>query len=202
MARVDETNKRILLKVVYCGPPGSGKTANLDCIYERTRDPNEPPRRPHATGDDGTHYDQLPIELGSIRGFATRMDLLTVPSRADYASARRDLLERTDGVIFVADSRAGCASLNQSYLHEVREHLTGHGYALEKLAYVLQVNHSDAPQADTPAVVATPLLTWHPDPASVPVHVGCAQSGQGVFESLKSVTKLCLMALMSSQKSG
>lgn len=195
MAFINYGEKHIALKVVYAGPAGSGKTATLRHVYEHTSDSSMRQGWALSSASDGRHYDYLPMELGEIRGFRTTIDLYTTPSALDRSEERLHLVEAVDGLVFVADCRAEQAAANVPCLHELRGHLVCHDYDLAKLPYVIQLNHSDAPGAASPATVATPLLSWHPDPAAVPVHVSSAQTGQGVFETLKSVSKLCLAAL-------
>lgn len=194
MAFINHPEKAIEMKVVYCGPAGSGKTATLQHIYLRTRDPSQGALRPETT-HDGRQYDFLPFSLGEIGGYRTTLNLYTTPSAAAAAEERRHLMQRVDGVVFVADCRAGREAANLACLQELHGNVQSHGFDLARLPFVLQLNHSDAPGAASPAAVATPLAAWHPHPQSVPVHISAAPSGQGVFETLKSVSRLCLMEL-------
>ena len=194
MTLINYKERIIRAKVVYWGPAGSGKTSNLNYIWQRTN-PNAPDQA--LFGKEG-HYEYLPLSLGEIRGFKTVFDLFTVPGGASLREARRKLLERTDGIVFVADSRRGHAAHNAQAFSELSEGLASWGFALSKLSLVVQCNRSDAPDALTPANVAAPLLGVHPHPANVPVFVGHAASGVGVFETLKAVSKLVLTELRRS----
>lgn len=191
MTFINYSERIIRAKVIYWGPAGSGKTTNLNYIWHRTN-PNAPER--DLMGKEG-HYECLPLSLGDIRGFKTIFDLYTVPGGPSLREARRKLLEHTDGVVFVADSRRGHAPHNAQAFSELSEGLASWGFALSKLPLVVQCNLSDAPDALTPAIVAAPLLAVHPHPATVPVFVAQAATGVGVFDSLKAVSKLVLVEL-------
>lgn len=105
-------------------------------------------------------------------------------------------------MVFVADCRADRADDNLASLAELRASSSSHGIDLAQLPVVVQLNHSDAPTAASAAAVATPLITWHADPAAVPVHMSAAPSGLGVFDRLKSISRLCLVALKRNGATG
>ncbi|MCA9623258.1 MAG: gliding-motility protein MglA [Myxococcales bacterium] len=196
MAFVDLAARKIAMTVVYYGPAGSGKTACIRHVYARTGGAQAaPPRDDHRRG----YYDLLPLQLGEIRGFRTHFDLLSVPSGDAAAETRRALLEKVDGVVFVADGREERGAANAASLAELRVFLSTHGLDLALLPYVVQVNHADAPSAASPATTATPLIRWHPQPAAVPVLTTVATTGAGVFEALKAISRLCLAELKRSR---
>lgn len=196
MSRVFPEAKLIELTVLYHGPATSGKTATLTHVFERTNDPELRRRwRSSASSDGGRMYDFLPMRLGDIRGFRTEICLVTVPSAPEAEPTRRDLVAETDGIVFVADCRPERQAANRASFEELWRHLVEAGRDLRRLPFVLQLNHADAPGAASLAAVATPLMTWHSDPAQVPVHASVASRGDGVFEALKSISKLCLLEL-------
>jgi len=49
-------------------------------------------------------FDFLPLDLGSVRGFKTRIHLYTVPARF-LRRQRKLILRGVDGIVFVADSQ-------------------------------------------------------------------------------------------------
>ena len=50
-------------------------------------------------------FDLLPIDVGTIGGFKTRIQLYTVPGQVFYNTTRKLVLKGVDGVVFVADSQ-------------------------------------------------------------------------------------------------
>lgn len=192
MAFIDYQAKDIRLKVVFWGPRGSGKTAALQHIRDRSGG-GEARRIGDAPED--AYYDILPLRLGDIRGFSTNIQLYTVPGGEAYGEARRGLVESVDGVVFVADSRAARMHDNLASVEELAQALRARGYDPAKIPLVLACGHADAPDATDPAKLAAALLATHPSAASVPVFAMDAVRGPGVFDALKAISKLVLTEL-------
>jgi signal recognition particle receptor subunit beta len=196
MSFINYNTKEIHTKVVWYGPAGSGKTASLLHVFEKTSPPGAKPVRAGGPGDDKTaYYDYVPLMLAEIRGFKTTMNLFTVPGADGYEGARLKLLEGIDGILFTADARPDRQLENMRSLGELREHLARLGFALAKIPCVIQCSFTDAPGALPPAAVAAPLLKSFPDPGSVPVIASVPPAGTGVFEALKAIAKLVLAEL-------
>ena len=114
MAFVDFSAREIHCKIVYYGPGLGGKTKNLQYLHERTA----PSRRGQlislATPNERTlFFDFLPLDVGSLRGFQTRLHLYTVPGQVFYDAARRAILRGVDGIVFVADSQEARLAADQ-----------------------------------------------------------------------------------------
>src|SRR5260370_529771 len=106
MVLFNYSTKELTAKVVYYGPGLCGKTTNLQWIHEKTPIKNKGKMLSLATEADRTlFFDFLPIELGSIRGMKTRIQLYTVPGQVFYNATRRMVLKGADCVVFVADSQ-------------------------------------------------------------------------------------------------
>jgi GTPase SAR1 family protein len=81
MALVNYATREINAKIVYYGPGLSGKTTNINYVFNKVKPNNKGkliswPRR----GQD-LFFDFLPVELGSFKGFKTRLHLYTVPGQ-------------------------------------------------------------------------------------------------------------------------
>jgi signal recognition particle receptor subunit beta len=183
--------REINCKIVYYGPGLCGKTTNLQYIYKRTNPEAKGKMISLATETERTlFFDFLPLSLGEIRGFKTRFHLYTVPGQVFYDASRKLILKGVDGVIFVADSQLERLEANQESLDNLRTNLAEHGYSLEKMPYVIQYNKRDLPNA-LPLEELRQLL----NPANVLDYEASARTGQGVFETLKAVSKLVLTEL-------
>jgi signal recognition particle receptor subunit beta len=132
----------------------------------------------------------LQLSLGEIRGFKTRFHLYTVPGQVFYDASRKLILKGVDGVIFVADSQLERLEANQESVENLRTNLAEQGYSLEKIPYVVQYNKRDLPNAVDLAELRALL-----NPTGVPDYEACARTGEGVFETLKAVSKLVLNEL-------
>jgi hypothetical protein len=135
-------------------------------------------------------FDFLPLALGEIRGFKTRFHLYTVPGQVFYDASRKLILKGVDGVVFVADSQEERLDANIESMENLKVNLEEQGYQLENLPFVIQYNKRDLPNV-TPVAELRELL----NPDGVPEFEACAQTGEGVFETLKAVAKLILMEL-------
>ncbi|MBN1607039.1 MAG: GTPase domain-containing protein [Polyangiaceae bacterium] len=191
MSFINYMAREINCKIVYYGPGLCGKTTNLHFIYERTNPGAKGKMISLATETERTlFFDFLPLSLGEIRGFKTRFHLYTVPGQVFYDASRKLILKGVDGVIFVADSQVERLEANQESVDNLRTNLTEQGYSLDKLPYVVQYNKRDLPN-----IVDVPSLRELVNPTGVPDFEAIARSGEGVFETLKAVSKLVLTEL-------
>src|SRR5260370_16442897 len=77
-----------------------------------------------ATETDRTlFFDFLPIEIGTIRGMRTRIQLYTVPGQVFYNATRRMVLKGPDCVVFVCDSQEAVVEANLESYENIRENL-------------------------------------------------------------------------------
>jgi signal recognition particle receptor subunit beta len=191
MSFINYASREINCKIVYYGPGLCGKTTNLQHVYQQTAPEAKGKMISLATETERTlFFDFLPLALGEIRGFKTRFHLYTVPGQVFYDASRKLILKGVDGVVFVADSQEERLDANIESLENLKVNLEEQGYQLEQLPFVIQYNKRDLPNI-TPVAELRELL----NPDGVPEFEACAQSGQGVFETLKAVAKLILMEL-------
>ena len=191
MSFINYASREINCKIVYYGPGLCGKTTNLQFVYQKTAPDAKGKMISLATETERTlFFDFLPLALGEIRGFKTRFHLYTVPGQVFYDASRKLILKGVDGVVFVADSQEERFDANIESLDNLRVNLEEQGYELEKLPFVIQYNKQDLPNC-TPLEELRELL----NPDGVPEFTACAQTGEGVFETLKEVAKQILLEL-------
>jgi len=186
--------REINCKLVYYGPGLGGKTANLQWIYDHTGTGQKGKMISLATETDRTlFFDFLPIDLGTVRGFKTRLHLYTVPGQVFYEASRKLILKGADGVVFVADSQEERLDANLETLENLREHLKEHNLDFATIPYVLQLN-----KRDLPGVLAVEELKKRLQVKGEPITESVATAGQGVFETLRELAKLVLAELKKS----
>ncbi len=191
MSFINYASREINCKIVYYGPGLCGKTTNLQFVYQKTAPEAKGKMISLATETERTlFFDFLPLALGEIRGFKTRFHLYTVPGQVFYDASRKLILKGVDGVVFVADSQEERFDANIESLENLKINLEEQGYQLEKLPFVIQYNKRDLPNV-TPLDELRSLLNT----TGVPEFEACATTGEGVFETLKSVAKLILVDL-------
>ena len=189
MSFINFAAKEINCKLVYYGAGLGGKTTNLEKVFEMA--PNKGKMISLATETDRTlFFDFLPLDLGTVRGFKTRFHLYTVPGQVFYDASRKLILRGVDGVVFVADSQEERLDANLESIDNLVENLTEHGYDLQKIPYVLQLNKRDLGNSVPVEDLAAELQR-----KSEPVVEAVASTGQGVFDTLKAVAKQVLTEL-------
>jgi signal recognition particle receptor subunit beta len=178
-------------KVVYYGPGLCGKTTNLHYIYQHTTGDSRGEMVSLETETDRTlFFDLLPIDVGSIAGFNTRIQLYTVPGQVFYNTTRKLVLKGVDGVVFVADSQRAMLQANAESFRNLEENLAEMGLAVDTLPLVLQFNKRDL--ADICSVEEmNATLNRH----NWPYFEASAVTGAGVFETLKGISRFTLMSL-------
>jgi signal recognition particle receptor subunit beta len=188
---INYASREINCKIVYYGPGLGGKTTNLQYIYDSTAAQAKGKLISLATETDRTlFFDFLPLDLGTVRGFKTRFHLYTVPGQVFYDASRKLILKGVDGVVFVADSQRDRMDANVESLYNLEQNLKQHGYDLDKVPYVLQLNKRDLPTA-----VSAEQLQAELRRNGEPIFEAVASQGVGVFDTLKAVAKQVLMEL-------
>jgi len=183
--------REINCKIVYYGAGLGGKTTNLQVIYQKTADQQKGKMISLATETDRTlFFDFLPLDLGSVRGFKTRIHLYTVPGQVFYDASRKLILRGVDGIVFVADSQEQRMDANVEALENLMSNLREHGYDFHKIPYVLQLNKRDLPN-----ILPVDLLSTELRKKNEPIVEAVAFQGVGVFETLKEIAKQVLTEL-------
>ena len=224
MVLFNYATKEITAKVVYYGPGLCGKTTNLQFVYDSLPSNNKSKMLSLATKTDRTlFFDFLPLDLGKIRGMRTKLQLYTVPGQVYYNASRKLILKGVDGIVFVGDSQVERMEANQEAMQNLYDNMAEYGYDLTTMPFLIQYNKRDLPNAASIRELQAALNPgWEvSDPARMrplpdPTHPGeqlieqlptgewierapyleaVAVSGEGVFETLKAVSKLVLKSL-------
>jgi signal recognition particle receptor subunit beta len=185
---VSYSGKEINAKLVYYGMGLSGKTTNLEAIYEKVPDNSRGKMVSMKTQSDRTlFFDLLPIDLGDVMGFKTRFLLYTVPGQVFYNATRKLVLKGADAIVFVADSERGKMDENKESLSNLRANLAEYKVNLDDLPWVMQYNKRDLPD-----VYSIEELERELNPGGVPHTEAVASQNQGVMETFECVSKMLI----------
>jgi mutual gliding-motility protein MglA len=223
MSMINYASREINCKLVYYGPGLGGKTTNLEHIYGKVAPNTRGKMISLATETERTlFFDFLPVDLGTIRGFKTRFHLYTVPGQVYYNASRKLILKGVDGIVFVADSQIERMEANVESMQNLYDNMAEYGYDLTKIPFIIQYNKRDLPNAAPVRDLQAALNPGWPidDPAQQRVvpdaahpgeyviervgdgwlgrasyHEAVAVRGDGVFDTLKAVSKLVLKTL-------
>ncbi|MEM9802166.1 MAG: ADP-ribosylation factor-like protein, partial [Planctomycetota bacterium] len=183
MVQINFAQKSVTVKIVYYGPGMSGKTTNLEVVHQRAPESNKGDLTSISTDGDRTlFFDFMPLDLGTVAGMRTQFQIYTVPGQVYYNSTRKLVLQGVDGVIFVADSSASMLEENLESLSNLAENLAEYGKDIAEIPLVIQYNKRDLPDA-----MPVEELEKHLNARGVPTFEAVANSGQGVFPTLKSL---------------
>jgi signal recognition particle receptor subunit beta len=186
---VSYSGKEINAKLVYYGAGLSGKTTNLESIYEAVPDSSRGKMVSMKTQSDRTlFFDLLPLDLGEIMGFKTRFLLYTVPGQVFYNATRKLVLKGADAIVFVADSEVGKMDENKESLANLRANLEEYDLKLDEIPWVIQYNKRDLPNVYTIEELNRDL---NPD-GKIPVFEAVATAGKGVFETFRGISHLLM----------
>ena len=196
MVLFNYATKELTAKVVYYGPGLCGKTSNLQHIYDTLPDGSKGKMLSLATKTDRTlFFDFLPIDLGNIRGMKTKIQLYTVPGQVFYDTTRKLVLKGADGVVFVADSQEPMLEANIDSFENLITNLKEQNQTLSEIPHVIQYNKRDMKNAMDIAEMEPRINRY-----KMPYFGAVAITGEGVFETLKGISKLVLKHL--TQKYG
>ena len=188
MVVVSYSGREINAKIVYYGPGLSGKTTNLEKIYDSVPESNRGRMVSMKTQTDRTlFFDLLPLDLGELSGMKTRFLLYTVPGQVYYNATRKLVLKGVDALVFVADSTPDKMAENRESLTNLEQNLKSYGLDLKTIPWVMQFNKRDLPEALPVAQMNKELNRW-----GVPTFEAQAANGTGVFETLRGVSKILL----------
>jgi mutual gliding-motility protein MglA len=191
MPFINFSKDEIQCKIVYYGPGFCGKTTNLQYIFSKTNDEIRGKMVSIDTkGDRTLFFDLLSLSLGKIRGMDIRVQLYTVPGQVHYDATRKLVLKGVDGIVFVADSLKVQRKKNIESFINLAKNLAEKGISIRTIPLVIQYNKRDLDGTDSEIL---PLEILEKDLNSmlkVPSYSASALKGGGVFETLRSISKL------------
>jgi signal recognition particle receptor subunit beta len=185
---INPKRREVNVKIVYYGPPLSGKTTNLIQIHSKTDPKMCGDLVSLKTREDRTiFFDFLQLELGRIEGLKPRFNLYTVPGQVRYVASRKLVLQGADGVVFVADSQSHMRRSNIAAMRNLEQNLRELGFDPFDFPLVLQLNKRDLPN-----VVPEALLQADLGHNGVLLFSSIATEGIGVFDTLKGIIRLVM----------
>jgi mutual gliding-motility protein MglA len=191
MVLFNYATRELTAKVVYYGPGLCGKTTNLEFIHKNLPEKTRGKMLSLATQTDRTlFFDFLPIDLGSIKGMKTRVQLYTVPGQVFYDATRKLVLKGADGIVFVVDSQKEMLNSNLESWQNLKQNLAENNIDVNTIPIVIQYNKRDLPN-----VLPVKQLNSKLNDVKAESFEAVAISGKGVQETLKGIAKLVLVNL-------
>src|SRR5207244_2949744 len=155
-------------------------------------------RLPPAAGDDRTlFFDFLPVSALAVRGFTAKFQVYTVPGQVYYNMTRKLVLRGCDGLVFVADSQWDRLRENVESFRNLEENLREYSYNIDEIPYVIQYNKRDLANV-APLEYMEFLLNRRA--RRVPSFEAVAVNGDGVFDTLNTVSRMVLVGEFGQEK--
>lgn len=181
----------MVVKLVYYGPALSGKTTNLLQLHELLSREDRGDLMVLDTTDDRTiYFDLLPFFLLAPSGLKIKLKVFTVPGQVRHDATRKAVLQRADGVAFIADSLAAEAANNSESFENLEKNLALVGLDIEKIPLVIQFNKRDLPDILSEGEIRR---IWNP--AGIPVFMASALEGWGVVDTFRALVSAVYEAL-------
>jgi signal recognition particle receptor subunit beta len=178
--QLNYAQRELVVKIVYYGPGLSGKTTNLQQIHARAHPDVRGRLLTVETHDDRTlFFDLLPVFFSTQNGFKVKVKLFTVPGQVIHNATRRIVLQNTDGVAFIADSRRSAGPENNTYWRNLLENMRENSLDPSEVPVVIQFNKRDLPDTKTDEE-----LDQVRKKGKEPVVGAVAVRGEGVLETL------------------
>ncbi|MCG8419665.1 MAG: gliding motility protein [Proteobacteria bacterium] len=179
MASVDFKERQLTIKLVYYGPPLSGKTTNLRFLHKQVDRLNRGRLMTLDTKDDRTlFFDLLPIFF-KTSGLSFRVKVYTVPGQPIHEATRRIVLQAVDGVAFIADSQASQQRANKESYKNLRKNLESLGISRDRVPIVVQYNKRDLGDI----IAEDSMKPFARIPRPEPVYPASAIDGTGVINT-------------------
>jgi len=142
MARLTPERDALVVRLVYDGPPRSGKTTSLGALAESLACSLVTPAE--AAGRT-LFFDWLEYVGGSFEGLPIRCQIVSVPGQPELAARRLALLAEADAVVFVANSTPESLPEAAAHLSGLRDLLSAR--PAPRPGVIVQANHRDLPEA-------------------------------------------------------
>jgi signal recognition particle receptor subunit beta len=186
MIEFDEQGQRMVLKLVYYGPALSGKTTNLLQLHDLLVREGRGELMMLDTTDDRTiFFDLLPFFFQTPSGLKIKIKVYTVPGQVRHDATRKAVLQRADGIAFIADSQLTEASNNFESFDNLEKNLSFVGLDIDRVPLVIQFNKRDLDNVISEAEIRR---TW--EPTGIPVLMASALKGLGVIETFARLAGL------------
>ena len=186
MIEFDEHDMKMVLKLVYYGPAMSGKTTNLLTLHEQlSLDGRGDLMMLDTTEDRTIYFDLLPFFYVAPTGMKIKLKVYTVPGQVRHDATRKAVLQRADGVVFVADSQQSQMAVNSESLENLENNLAMVGLSLDRLPLVIQFNKQDLDDVVHEKEI---ISTW--GASGLPIVMASALKGWGVVETFRTVLEL------------
>ena len=187
MAIIDIERDVIVVRIVYDGPPFSGKTTSVHALA-KILDKRDTVFSPQADPSSKTlYFDWMEYCGGFFKGYSISCQIVSVPGQLSLMERRHLLLRTADSVIFVLDASEANTEIALTYFNDLRRLLSpaeNHFFPV-----IIQANKQDRPKALSALQLKATLF---PDYPNIKIVDSTAISGKGIREAFVLAVRLAL----------
>ena len=178
MAIIDTERDVIVIRIVYDGPPFSGKTTSIHTLGNLLGK-NNPVFSPEESDGKTLYFDWMEYIGGLFKGYGISCQIISVPGQLSLEERRHFLLRTADAVIFVLDAGEKKTEIPLLYFKDLQNVLSLQPDE-ETVKVVIQANKQDKPNAFSSEQLKTEVFYNYPE---IKIIESIATVGKGVRET-------------------
>lgn len=187
MADLHDRSRQLSLRLVYFGPPGSGKAANLQRIHERLPAEARSRIRAFSSGSERTVSFDMTLPPVSEGGWSVRLTISACASPL-LKPTRIAMVGEADAVAFVADASRARRDENHEAARECEE--TVRAARCPPAPVVLQLNKRDREDA-----IHDDEIEREWGERGWPIFTSSAEQGEGVIATFTCLLRVAFEAV-------
>lgn len=189
MASLSPDGKTVIVRIVYAGPSGAGKTTTLYALARELlgHHAEQVVMTPATEQEHTLYFDWCTYQGGRVQGRRLQSHILTVPGLEHLGSRRQLLLQDADAVVFVVDAHRDQMAAAWQAFQEMQPWLQ-RAATEAAVGVVVQANKQDLPEA----LSAEDIKQHLGNLAALPVIVTTATTGTGIREAFVKGVGLAL----------
>lgn len=187
MAIIDIERDVIVVRIVYDGPPFSGKTTSVHALA-KILDKRDTVFSPQEDPLSKTlYFDWMEYCGGFFKGYSISCQLISVPGQLSLMERRHFLLRTADSVVFVLDASEANTEIALTYFNDLQQLLSPEDHHFVQV--IIQANKQDKPKALSALQLKQTLF---PDYPNIKIVDSAAIAGKGIRETFVLAVRLAL----------
>jgi signal recognition particle receptor subunit beta len=148
MARIRRDEKLLSFKILYVGVAQGGKSTTLGQLHAGLAASTRGELAVSTVTPEATLFFEVRIPgVGVLPGYASALQVFTVPGEIRYRATLCLLLEGADGIVFVVDSAASRHEENLRAWQQLQAAMADMDLSFAEVPLVFQYNKADLPTA-------------------------------------------------------
>jgi signal recognition particle receptor subunit beta len=187
MAIIDIERDVIVVRIVYDGPPFSGKTTSVHALA-KILDKRDTVFSPQEDPLSKTlYFDWMEYCGGFFKGYSISCQIISVPGQLSLMERRHFLLRTADSVVFVLDASEANPEIALTYFNDLQQLLSPEDHHFVQV--IIQANKQDKPKALSALQLKQTLF---PDYPNIKIVDSAAIAGKGIRETFVLAVRLAL----------